>query len=199
MEKNDSKKMMRKLKYMRKIKTYLIILLISFFFVLTISAENKVAGIELKQHFTNLNSVDYFDSEVRYTYVPINFFFGKSKVKIPSSFFTKFTSFNGNYPTGNFVNNLTTDKEYFCRLKAVGGKKKKYSWIAFIEDDLPAGLRLNPEGELREVPSETGEYQIRISVCDGKDIADKDLNITILPARDGLILKPGEGKVELRD
>ena len=71
---------------MRKIKTYLIILLISFFFVLTISAENKVAGIELKQHFTNLNSVDYFDSEVRYTYVPINFFFGKSKVKIPSSF-----------------------------------------------------------------------------------------------------------------
>ena len=97
------------------------------------------------------------------------------------------------------LEDATVGKEYFYRLKAVGGKKKKYSWIAFNEDDLPAGLRLNPEGELRGVPSETGEYQIRISVCDGKDIADKDLNITILPARDGLILKPGEGKVELRD
>lgn len=99
----------------------------------------------------------------------------------------------------NELEDAIVGREYFSRLKVVGGKGKKFSWIMFDESELPPGLRLNPEGELRGVPSEAGEYQITVSVCDGKDITDKRFSLSVLPKRDGLTLKPGEGKAQLKD
>ena len=97
------------------------------------------------------------------------------------------------------LENAIVGKEYFSRLKANGGNSKRYFWLMFNENEFPPGLHLNSGGEIRGVSTESGEFQIKFSVCDGKDIAYKSLNITILPERDGLILKPGDGKIEQKD
>ena len=89
-------------------------------------------------------------------------------------------------------------RDYFLRLKADGGKKKNYIWQASDINALPPGIHLNPNGELRGAPTAEGEYQFKVSVFDGKDVFSKTLRVTVLPKRDGLILKLGKGLLKQR-
>ena len=89
-------------------------------------------------------------------------------------------------------------REYFYRLKADGGKRKKYIWRASDESTLPPGVHLDPNGEIRGKPTEDGNYIFKVSVFDGKDVFSKSLRITVLPKREGLILRLGKGLIKQR-
>ncbi len=89
-------------------------------------------------------------------------------------------------------------REYFCRLTADGGKGKKYIWRASDESTLPPGVHLDPNGEIRGKPTEDGNYIFKVSVFDGKDVFSKSLRITVLPKREGLILRLGKGLIKQR-
>lgn len=89
-------------------------------------------------------------------------------------------------------------REYFCRLKAKGGKGKIYSWQSFDEDNFPPGLHLETNGEIRGVPTSEGTFNFDVSVCDGQDIVSKKFILIISEKRDGLILRLGKGLIRLR-
>ena len=97
-----------------------------------------------------------------------------------------------------YLDNGFVGREYFYRLRADGGKRKKYIWQASDESALPPGIRLNPSGELRGIPTEEGNYMFKVSVFDGKDFFSGNLCIAVSPERDGLILKLGKGLLKLR-
>ena len=63
----------------------IIITILFPFFALSSLAANRVAGIELEQNFFNLPS-NNLEFNAQYVEIPINYFFGKTKLKIPSSF-----------------------------------------------------------------------------------------------------------------
>ena len=98
----------------------------------------------------------------------------------------------------NVLENANVGRNYYLRLNADGGKKKKYIWQAFDENSLPPGIHLNPNGELRGTPTAEGEYQFKVSVFDGKDVFSKIMRMTVLPEREGLILRLGKGFLKQR-
>ena len=98
----------------------------------------------------------------------------------------------------NVLGNANVGRNYYLRLNADGGKKKKYIWQAFDENSLPPGIHLNPNGELRGTPTAEGEYQFKVSVFDGKDVFSKIMRMTVLPEREGLILRLGKGFLKQR-
>jgi len=70
------REILRKSKNMRTIKTLLLI--VFFIFHMPSVAEKQVAGIELEQHFSNLNLQSIgLDFDFQKTYIPVNYFFGK--------------------------------------------------------------------------------------------------------------------------
>ena len=121
---------LRKSKNMRIIKILLPI--VFFIFSMLSVAEKQVAGIELKQHFSNLNLQSIgFDYDVQKTYIPINYFFGKIKLPVPKSILAKYNCF--------YTSMELNDDEWIVSLLDNGFKEYDYLNV-YWEGDEPVEI-----------------------------------------------------------
>lgn len=86
-------------------------------------------------------------------------------------------------------------QDYFYRLKVKGGSRRPCFWLLGTKGKAPSGLHVTFDGELRGIPTETGQFSFYISVFDGQKYESKPVHLTIEPQSEGFGVTPGKGEL----